>query len=337
MGCFLFRQKESEDGRSDMIVYRSINDITELLPKPVVTIGNFDGVHLGHREIFRKLKKTAKEIGGVSVVITFNPHPLKVVNSSKTVSLINTLDEKIKLIEASGIDYLIIINFDAEFAQLSATDFIEKILVGKIGLKQLIIGYDYAFGRGREGNLALLKKMGLKYSYEVEELAPIADGSVTFSSSLIRKMIMDGDVSGVIRYLGRNFSLAGRVVHGANRGKSLGFPTANIESDKELIPADGVYAVKVKLGDVLYDAACNIGFNPTFNSGRKTLEVFIFDLDDDIYGKEIRIYFFERLRDEKCFENSQALVTAISNDVATCRKILASTQLVVYREYLESL
>lgn len=320
-----------------MIVYRSTEDIRTPLPNAVVTIGNFDGVHLGHREIFRKLKSSAKEIGGVSVVITFDPHPLKVVPSTRTVSLINTLDEKITLIEASGIDFLLIINFDPDFAAMSATDFVERILVGKIGLKRLIIGYDYAFGKQREGNISLLKKLGLQFTFEVEELLPISDGSIIYSSSLIREMIADGAVAEVIRYLGRNFSIAGRVVHGANRGKSLGFPTANIATDKELIPADGVYAVKVKIEDRLYDAACNIGFNPTFDSVRKTIEVFIFDLDEDLYGREIRVYFFERLRSEQRFDSINELAAAITADVARCRKILASTQLVVYREYLEDM
>lgn len=320
-----------------MIVYRSTEDIRIPLLNAVVTIGNFDGVHLGHREIFRKLKSSAKEIGGVSVVITFDPHPLKVVPSTRTVSLINTLDEKITLIEASGIDFLLIINFDPDFAAMSAADFVERILVGKIGLKRLIIGYDYAFGKQREGNVSLLKKLGLQFTFEVEELLPISDGSIIYSSSLIREMIADGAVAEVIRYLGRNFSIAGRVVHGANRGKSLGFPTANIATDKELIPADGVYAVKVKIEDRLYDAACNIGFNPTFDSVRKTIEVFIFDLDEDLYGKEIRVYFFERLRSEQRFDSINELAAAITADVARCRKILASTQLVVYREYLEDM
>lgn len=320
-----------------MIVYRSTEDIRIPLLNAVVTIGNFDGVHLGHREIFRKLKSSAKEIGGVSVVITFDPHPLKVVPSTRTISLINTLDEKITLIEASGIDFLLIINFDPAFAAMSAADFVERILVGKIGLKRLIIGYDYAFGKQREGNVSLLKKLGLQFTFDVEELLPISDGSIIYSSSLIREMIADGAVAEVVRYLGRNFSIAGRVVHGANRGKALGFPTANIATDKELIPADGVYAVKVKIEDRLYDAACNIGFNPTFDSVRKTIEVFIFDLDEDLYGKEIRVYFFERLRSEQRFDSINELAAAITADVARCRKILASTQLVVYREYLEDM
>ena len=317
-----------------MIVYRSIQQIAVPLRNPVVTVGNFDGVHLGHREIFRKLKHAAKEIDGVSVVITFDPHPLKVIPSSRSVTLINTIDEKITLIEASGVDYLLIIPFDAAFAALSAADFIEKLLVKRIGLKHLIIGYDYAFGKGREGDVSLLRELGSRFSFAVEELPPISDGSINYSSSLIRKMIAAGAVADVIPYLGRNFSIGGRVVHGSRRGRSLGFPTANIVTDKELLPADGVYAVKVKLDERLYDAACNIGSNPTFAGGEKTIEVFIFDLDEDLYGKEVRVYFFDRLRAEKRFGSPGELVTAIKADVDRCREILASTQLVVYREYL---
>lgn len=318
-----------------MIVYRSIDQIEAPLHNPVVTIGNFDGVHLGHREIFRRLKQSAQEAGGVSVVITFDPHPLKVVPSNKPVTLINTVEEKITLIEASGVDYLLIINFDADFSTTSASDFVERILVGRIGLKRLIIGYDYAFGKGREGDVSLLRKLGSKFSFDVEELLPISDGSINYSSSLIRKMIAEGAVADVIRYLGRNFSIGGKVVHGSNRGKSLGFPTANIETSKELIPADGVYAVKVKIDERLYDAACNIGFNPTFAAGRQSIEVFIFDLDEDLYGKDIRVYFFSRLRAEKRFGSVSDLVSAITADVAACREILASSSLVVYRDYLE--
>lgn len=318
-----------------MIVYRSIDQILAPLHNPVVTIGNFDGVHLGHREIFRRIKQSAKEIDGVSVVITFDPHPLKVVQSNRSVTLINTIDEKITLIEASGVDYLLIVHFDPAFASMAAADFVEMVLVGKIGLKRLVIGYDYAFGKRREGNVSLLKSLGSKFSFEVEELSPISDGTINYSSSLIRKMVSEGEVAEVVRYLGRNFSIGGKVVHGANRGKSLGFPTANIETDKELTPADGVYAVKVKIDETLYDAACNIGFNPTFAADTKSIEVFIFDLNEDLYGKNIRVYFFQRLRGERRFDTTDELVAAISADVAKCREILSSTELVVYTDYLE--
>lgn len=320
-----------------MIIHRSIAEITAPLPNPVVTIGNFDGVHLGHREIFRRLKQAAREIGGVSVVITFDPHPLRVVNYSKNVRLINTLDEKITLIEASGIDYLIIIPFDLQFAAISSVDFIKNFLVGRLGVKKLIVGYDYAFGRNREGDFEMLRSYGEKLSFAVEELSPINCGETIYSSTLIRQMIAAGEVAQVVQYLGRHFSLGGTVVHGANRGRTLGYPTANILTAKELIPADGVYAVKVKIEERIYDGACNIGTNPTFGATPVSIEAFLFDFDGELYGRDLRVYFIERIRQEIKFASSDDLKKAIADDVATCRRILATTPLVVYSEYLEGI
>jgi len=318
-----------------MILYRSIDEISEPLRNPVVTIGNFDGVHLGHREIFRRLKAAARQLDGVSVVVTFNPHPLHVIDPSSRLTLINTLDEKITLIEASGIDYLIVVPFTHEFASITAENFVKNILVGFIGMKKIIIGYDYAFGRGRTGNSRMLETLGKELLFEVEELRPINTGDTVYSSSLIRRMIKEGNVADVVRFLGRHFSLAGSVVHGAHRGKELGFPTANISTEKELIPADGVYAVKVKIEGRLYDAACNIGSNPTFGTAPVSIEVFILDFNMELYDSEIRVYFIARIRDEKKFNSADDLKKAISNDVAKCRSILESTALVFYREYLE--
>lgn len=320
-----------------MILYRSLEEITAPLCNAVVTIGNFDGVHLGHREMFRTLKREAADIGGVSVVVTFDPHPLKVLRSSKSVALINTVEEKITLIEASGVDYLVIIPFTTEFAAIAADEFVRGVLLARLGMKRLVIGHDYAFGRNREGNVTLLRRLGDELSFVVEELAPITDGQVVYSSSLVRRMILAGEVADVVHFLGRNFSVAGRVVHGEKRGKLLGFPTANIVTDKELIPADGVYAVKVRIGDILYDGACNIGNNPTFHGGKRTVEVFIFDFTGELYGEEVRVYFFERLRGEKKFATVEELVAAISRDVAQCRRILSDRKLVVYSDYLEGL
>jgi riboflavin kinase / FMN adenylyltransferase len=320
-----------------MIIYRSIEEITAPLHNPVVTIGNFDGVHLGHREMFRRLKDSAREIGGVSVVVTFDPHPLRVVASGKSVSLINTLEEKVKLIEASGLDYLLIIPFDKVFAEVSATEFVEQVLVGTIGIKRLLIGYDYVFGKGRGGDINLLRQLGERLSFRVDLLDPISTNGTIFSSSLIRTLVREGKVGEVVRYLGRHFSLGGKVVHGLHRGKSLGFPTANIVTDKELIPADGVYAVKIRISNELYDGACNIGNNPTFADGQQSIEAYIFDFDGELYGQDIRIYFIERLREERCFASPQELAQAIAEDVAKCRDILATTPLVVYLNYLEGI
>jgi len=318
-----------------MILYRSVDEISAPLNKAVVTIGNFDGVHLGHREMFRRLKSAARQLGGVSVVVTFHPHPLHVIDPSSSLTLINTLDEKITLIEASGIDYLIVIPFTPEFASISAEDFVKKILVRKIGMKRVIIGYDYAFGRERKGNSRMLEALGKELLFEVEELSPISTGDTVYSSSLIRNMIREGNVSDVVLFLGRHFSLAGRVVHGAHRGKELGFPTANIATDKDLIPADGVYAVKVKIGEKFYDAACNIGSNPTFGAAPVSIEVFVLDFNMELYDSEMRVYFIERIREEKKFDSADDLKNAIASDVAKCRSILESTSLVFYREYLE--
>lgn len=320
-----------------MIIYRSFSEITAQLRNPVVTIGNFDGVHLGHREIFRRLKQSAREIGGVSVVVTFAPHPLRVVKSDRNIRLINTLEEKITLIEASGVDYLIIIPFTTEFASIPSAEFIEKYLVGIIGTKKLIIGYDYAFGRNREGGFEMLSSFGSRLGFQVEELAPINCGELIYSSSLIRRMISEGEVAEVVRYLGRHYSIAGRVVHGAHRGKALGFPTANIKTDKELIPSDGVYAVRVKIDETLYDGACNIGSNPTFGVNEVSIEAFIFDFDGELYDQELRVYFIARLRGEQKFSSVDELKKAIAADVSECRRILAATPLVVYNEYLEGI
>ena len=320
-----------------MIVYRSINEIPGPLPNAAVSIGNFDGVHLGHREIFRRVKRAAVELQGVSVIVTFEPHPLKVVPSTKEVTLINTAAEKEQLIAASGVDYLVIIPFTPEFANIGAADFVRSVIVEKIGARKVIIGYDYAFGRGRTGDVSFLRRMGAEFGFLVDVLDPIGDGSIAYSSSQIRKMIREGDVKGVVALLGRHFSVGGTVVHGHSRGSGLGFPTANIVTDKELIPAYGVYAVKIKIDDRLYDGACNIGDNPTFGDGTRSIETFVFDFAADLYGKEIRIYFIERIREERTFSDVEALKEAIARDVRSCREILGSTEVIAFREYLEEL
>ena len=305
-----------------MVIFTSISEITEKLRHPVVTIGNFDGVHLGHREIFRRVRELAQNRDGVSVVITFEPHPLLVLSPGTGVKLIASLREKRSLIEASGIDYLLEIPFDLEFSRLSATQFVERVLVGTLGVECLVIGYDYAFGRGREGNVDLLRQLGQGLSFSVEVLQPISNGATVYSSTAVRKMVNEGDVQGVVAVLGRHYCVTGTVVLGHQRGRGLGFPTANIETENELLPAAGVYAVKVRIGSVLYNGACNIGMNPTFKNDRLSLEVFLFDFDGDLYGQEMSVLFIERLRGEMRFPNPEALKEAIAADVARCKEIL---------------
>ncbi len=318
-----------------MRIFRSVEEITEKLPNAVVTIGNFDGVHLGHREIFRRVKREAAALGGVSLVITFVPHPIKMLGLKKDFRLINTYAEKELLMEASGIDFLLTIPFNEEFAAISAERFVREILVGRIGVRRLIIGYDYAFGKNRQGDVAMLRRMGDELGFAVEVLEPIAAGGLVYSSTAVRRMIAEGDVRGVVQLIGRHFSVGGTVVHGRQRGKGLGFPTANLQTDKELIPKPGVYAVKVKVDDdATYDGACNIGDNPTFGNGSLSIEVFIFDFDGNLYGRDVRLYFVERIRDEMTFPNPQLLQEAIGRDVAQCRELLRDVSIIEYREYL---
>ena len=309
-----------------MVIFNSVSEIREKLRHPAVTIGNFDGVHLGHREIFRRVRELAREQDGVSVVITFVPHPLQVIAPERGVKLITTAKEKESLIEASGIDYLLEIPFDMDFASISAADFVERVLVGAIGVERLVIGYDYAFGRGREGNVTLLRELGERFSYSVELLQPISNGATVYSSTAVRNMVMEGDVKGVVSVLGRHYGVTGTVVHGHRRGRGLGFPTANLETDKDLLPAAGVYAVKVRVGGALLDGACNIGTNPTFGNEKLSLEVFLFDFDGDLYGREVTVFFFERLRAEMRFADLRALKDAIAADVARCRVILKDAE-----------
>lgn len=310
-----------------MKILRNSDEIPAPLPGAVVTVGNFDGVHPGHREIFRRVRSAAGKSGGASVVVTFIPHPLKVLAPERDFRLITTYSEKERLIAESGVDYLVTIPFSREFAALPAAVFVRDILIGRIGMKRLIIGYDYAFGRNREGGVDLLRRLGREMGFEVEVLEQIGDGETGFSSSMVRERIAAGDVRGVAPLLGRHFSVGGKVVHGLHRGRKIGFPTANIEAEEELLPTPGVYAVKVEWEGNLRDGACNIGDNPTFQGTRLTVEVHVLDFDGDLYGKSLRIHFIERVREERKYPDVLSLIEAIQDDVVRCRAILRDVSL----------
>ncbi len=318
-----------------MKIIRNLAAIIAPFQGAVVTLGNFDGVHMGHREIFRRVVQKARECGGTSVVYTFVPHPLKVVAPERAPRMINTFAEKERLIEASCIDVLICAPFTLETAALPAERFVQEILVDRIGVRHLVVGYDYAFGKGREGNTEFLQKKGEELGFSVEVLRPVSKAGEVYSSTRIRRLIEAGEVAAVVGLLGRHFTLEGIVVHGAKRGKTLGFPTANLSTEKELLPKPGVYAVKVKFRDEFYDGVVNIGFNPTFQVGRLTVEVYIFDFQEEIYDQSLRLYFVERLRDERRFSSRQELVEAIDRDIGQARRILADRRVVEYREYLD--
>lgn len=315
-----------------MLIYRSLDEIGGRLRNAAVTIGNFDGVHLGHREIFRRVLELSTRLDGVSVVITFHPHPLKVLAPERDFRLITTYAEKERLIAESGVDCLINIPFSRRLASVPANDFVRNLLVGRIGMKGIIVGYDYAFGRNREGDATLLRTIGAELGFSVDVLEQIGNDDEGFSSSMVRKMIAEGDVKGVVRLLGRNFSVGGKVVHGFHRGRLIGFPTANVRVEEELLPEPGVYAVKVE-GEgegCVWDGACNIGNNPTFHGSMVTVEVHLLDFDGDLYGKRLRVYFVDRVRDERAFSGIHALQEAIRYDVSICREMLRDRGVIRY-------
>jgi len=314
-----------------------ITSLAQISPPPggsVVTIGNFDGVHLGHRAIFRRLVAKTRELGGLSTVVTFVPHPLKLLAPDKAPRLLNTYAEKQRLIEASCVDVLVELPFTRVLAAMTPQAFVDEILLAQIGMRHLIVGYDYTFGRHRAGNVAFLVDAGQRQGFTVEVIGPVLRGEVVSSSTLIRRLLYAGDVIGVVDLLGRHFNLEGRVVHGVGRGRQLGIPTANLLTEKEVLPRPGVYAVRVKQGATLFDGVMNIGFNPTFGLERISLEVHLLDFSGDLYGEILRIYFVERLRDEQVFSSLEALTAAIHADIARSRQILAAARIIEYQEYL---
>ncbi len=309
---------------------KRLEDIKEPPVRTVLTIGNFDGVHMGHQRIIKQVVSSAKRIKGTSVVMTFDPHPMRYLQPEKDLPLLTLCDEKAKIIEKLGIQILLCVKFDQSFASLEPEEFIKKILVDKLAVREIIIGKDYRFGKAKKGDVKLLKREGNKYGFRVEVVTPVKIKGEIVSSSTIRTLIKKGEVKRVTDFLGRPYSIEGTVVRGTGRGSTiLGFPTANILSGAELIPKEGVYAVKVKIEespagkkkkeDRLLNGIMNIGTNPTFGNQELSLEVHILDFNEDILHKFIKVYFIERLRNEKKFSSPDALRKAIKRDIEKAR------------------
>lgn len=307
-----------------MKVYYGIKEFTKLT-NAVVTSGTFDGVHLGHQKILNRLNEVASENRGESVVITFYPHPRSVISpDNQTVNLLSTLDEKIELLEKNGVNHLVIIPFTREFSELSSEDFIQKILIDTIGTKTLVIGFDHRFGKNREGGFDYLKANKSRYGFEIEEISRHDLENVGISSSKIRKALLQGDVPTADHFLGRNYSISGVIVKGKQLGRTIGFPTANIQVREiaKLIPADGVYAVKVYYRTEEFGGMLNIGNRPTVDGTFKTIEVNIFDFEREIYGENLTVEFIQKIRNEQKFNGLDELKAQISRDKLTCREIL---------------
>lgn len=307
-----------------MIIAKSIDDLKDLENDTCVTIGNFDGVHMGHQKLISRTCEKANEHNLNSVVVTFDPHPLRVLVNSKTPPFITLTQQKLELIAQHNPDCILMLPFTREMAALSPEEFIYKYLVEGLSIKEFVVGYDYALGKGRSGNYEVLCGLGRKYGYKVERLDPVIIDDAVVSSTRIRDMVEEGNVWDVRPILGRFYQVRGQVVHGMNRGgKLLGFPTANILLDDELFPKKGVYAIRVEVDGKVYPGVANIGNNPTFGNDSVSVEAHILDFSKDIYGETIRVHFIQRIRSEKKFSGLDELKARINRDIELAKAILA--------------
>ena len=306
-----------------MKVINSIQDIPRELHGSVVTIGNFDGVHLGHQAIFRQVIEEAHKTNRQAVVITFDPHPKMILHPERRpFYLITTIEEKIALIAETGIDALIVIPFSLTFAGTTAGEFVSEILWEKLKISKIIIGHDYTFGKNKEGNEAFLAAHGEKLGFEVEAIHAFRIKETIISSTRVRNALLDGQVRLASEWLGRPYNLAGTVIRGHQRGAGLGFPTANIKPVKELLPPDGVYAVIVRMNGKRYHGVLNIGNNPTFGDMSRSVEAFILDFKGDIYDKDIEVLFIDQIRPEIKFDGPEKLIAQINRDIDQAKDIL---------------
>ena len=306
-----------------MKIFNGFEELTTI-KNAVLTIGTFDGVHIGHQKILQKLQEEAYKIDGETVLFTFYPHPRMVLNpTNHGLKLIQTQEEKIEKLKKIGLENLIVQPFTSEFSNLSAKDFVEKFLIEKLNVKKLVIGHDHQFGKNREGTLEFLKEMSVKHNFEVIEIPAQEINEVNISSTKVRKAIESGNINVANTYLGDPFEINGVVVKGKQLGRTIGFPTANIEleSDIKIIPKKGVYAVEIQLSDYThYIGMMNIGNRPTIsNELKETIEVNIFDFNQSIYSNEIKVKLFDRIRDEFKFDSIEKLKEQLTKDEKTCR------------------
>jgi riboflavin kinase/FMN adenylyltransferase len=310
-----------------MKVYRNLNSPL-LLKNAVITIGTFDGLHLGHKTIIDRLKELAKKYDGESVIITFHPHPRLVINPEDTsLKLLSTVEEKTTLLEQNGIDVAAIIPFSRDFSEQSPEDYVEQFLVHYFQPKCIVIGYDHRFGHDRKGDFSLLNKLKDKYHFTLEEISKQMLDSITISSTKIREALTDGDIIQANELLGHRYSLSGIVVKGFQNGRKLGYPTANIsiEESAKLVPKNGIYAARVFVRGEWYGGMLSIGHNPTFGGRSVTIEVNILDFDNDIYGEKITIELIAYMRPELKFDSLEELIKAIDLDKVNITKVLVET------------
>ncbi len=315
-----------------MRIYRTTQQAEGHLKAPAVAIGNFDGVHLGHQALFGRARALAHTRGGDAVALTFSPHPARYFNPKLAPPLVTHEDKKLELMETCGLDAVVIMPFNAELANLSPAEFVQKVLVRQLNTKDVVVGQDFVFGSDRTGNMETLRTLGEQHGFSAHGIQPICVSAIRVSSSKLREFLLLGKVGGASMLLGRDYRVDGIVVPGKARGRTIGVPTANIAPENEIIPRKGVYAGWVNIpGDQeIHQAVINIGTNPTFEKAAVfSLEVHILDYTGDLYDKRLGVYFTQRLRDEQRFPSVEKLLEAIRNDISDARALLRTPALTI--------
>ena len=312
-----------------MIIFKNINKFPQKVKNPVVAIGVFDGLHLGHQALMKEAIRKAKLLRGTSIAMTFYPHPIHVLYSQAHVPLIVSLSHRLKIIEELGVDISVVIPFTKQFSKLTPEKFVKRYLVDNIGVKAIVIGEDFRFGQGRSGNWEFFKKLGKKYNFKVNVIRSVVKGGEVIGSTRIRKLIAAGKLTLASQLLGRRVSLLGKVVKGEQRGKSLGFPTANLNLFNEVIPPHGVYLVRIQIQDKIYNGIANIGRRPSFNdkNAKTNLEIHIFDFNKNIYGQDILVEYVKKIRNEKKFSSKEQLIQQIIRDEKKAKEIFTKHSL----------
>ncbi len=305
-----------------METIRDLNAV-HLTRPTVLTIGSFDGIHRGHQYLISRVVTRAHELGAAGALVTLHPHPKIVLRPNSPLQYLSTIEERLDLLAPLGLDYAIVLPFSLEYSQIRARDFVQ-LLLDHLNMREIFCGPDFALGYKREGNVAFLHALGEEKGFRVNVVAPQKDDGQLLSSTRIRELIATGELDEATEYLGRYPSLRGRVIRGDQRGRTLGFPTANLAvAERRLVPANGIYAVRVNIGGRWYGGAASIGVRPTFGGGQRTVEVYILDFDGDLYDQVIEVQFVKRLREEMKFANAQELIAQMNRDVAETRRVLA--------------
>jgi len=307
-----------------MTVIRGLERVLLTARRRVVTLGNFDGVHVGHQAICRRAVEVARQRGAEALGITFHPHPARVLAAGPPPELITSLGDRIRLLGETGLDVVVVQRFTARFARIEAEEFVREYLVRRLGAIHLVVGHSVRFGRDRRGNGTLLRELAGECGFEVDVVGPVLAGGIAVSSTAVREAIARGDMVRTAGLLGRAHFVSGRVVRGNRRGVQIGFPTANLRVRAGLLPPDGVYAAKVWHRDRCFGAVANLGFKPTFGSSERTLEAHLFDFRGDLYGQRLRVAFVARLRAERRFASPESLAEQIARDIEAARRALGT-------------